>query len=185
MMFQEEIKTRLLYLFLQIQGRKVTQEIVKFQCSYKLKQTIIPIYSLRYISESSLSEFGNNFMVEKKLPGNLIDKSAISAILRIIIPIYTIYLLFILSIFFVFIPMSKKQMMDQKKEMISELTQSSWSLLSEYNKRVKQGELTLENAQNLAIERVRNLRYGPESKDYFWIIDYQHKVVMHPYLPGL
>ncbi len=46
--------------------------------------------------------------------------------------------------------MSKNHMMEQKKEMINELTQSSLSLLSDYNKQVEQGELTLDDASQIS-----------------------------------
>ncbi|MCK5100127.1 MAG: cache domain-containing protein, partial [Desulfobacteraceae bacterium] len=98
---------------------------------------------------------------------------------------YATYILFILSVFLIFVPMLEKQMMDQKKDMIHELTESTLSLLSEFEQRVKLGELTPEDARNNAVERIRHLRYGPEGKDYFWIVDMQHKIIMHPYVPDL
>ncbi len=63
--------------------------------------------------------------------------------------------------------MMKKHTMDQKKKMIHELTGSAWSLLSEYDQRVKLGELRLEDAKKQAVDQIRTLRYGPEGKDYF------------------
>nr|NJM02042.1 PAS domain S-box protein [Desulfobacula sp.] len=59
------------------------------------------------------------------------------------------------------------------------------SLLSEYNQRAASGELTLEDAKARAAQRIRNLRYGRDGREYFWIIDMQLKVIMHPYMPGL
>ena len=35
------------------------------------------------------------------------------------------------------------------------------------------------------MNRIRKLRYGPEGKDYFWIIDMHPRGIMHPYLPDL
>jgi len=115
----------------------------------------------------------------------LTKRKLFSASLRIIIPLYATFILFALSIFLVFVPMWKTHMMDQKKEMIRELTDSTWSLLSEYDLRVKQGELTLENARQEAINQIRTLRYGVEGKDYFWINDMHPRMVMHPYFSEL
>ncbi len=112
-------------------------------------------------------------------------KNVFSAAFKIIVPLYTTYILFILSVFLVFVPMMKKNMMAQKKNMIQELTDSTWSLLSEYNQRVKLGELTIYDAKQQAIDQIRILRYGPEGKDYFWIINMQNRVIMHPYVPDL
>lgn len=36
-----------------------------------------------------------------------------------------------------------------------------------------------------AMDMVRNLRYGPDGKDYFWINDMVPRMVMHPYKPEL
>ncbi|MGD8971256.1 MAG: cache domain-containing protein, partial [Desulfobacterales bacterium] len=36
-----------------------------------------------------------------------------------------------------------------------------------------------------AVEELRRLRYGPESKDYFWINDMHPHLIMHPYRPDL
>ncbi len=109
----------------------------------------------------------------------------IKSSLRIIIPLYVIYLIFALSIFLVFLPLLKRHMLDQKKAMIHELTESAWSLLSEYDQRSGTGEFTLEEAQKRAANRIRGLRYGPEGKDYFWILDMHANVIMHPYVTAL
>ena len=117
--------------------------------------------------------------------GGSIKKQAFTASLKIIIPLYATYILFVVSILAVFLPLLKNHMMGQKKEMIHSLTESTWSLLSEYEQRVKQGELSLEDAQKRAVSRIRSLRYGMEGKDYFWILDMQNKVIMHPYVSDL
>ncbi|SDU67076.1 cache domain-containing protein, partial [Desulfobacula phenolica] len=108
---------------------------------------------------------------------------------RIIIPLCITFVLFTVSIFLIFVPSLKKYMMDQEKKMLHEMNNSSisvtYSLLSEYNQRVISGELTLQDAQSRANKRIRNLRYGPEDQDYFWIIDMQHRVLMHPFLPDI
>ncbi|CCK78637.1 cache domain-containing protein [Desulfobacula toluolica] len=124
-------------------------------------------------------------MIENRTSDKFIKKKALSSSLRIIIPLYATYVLFVLSVFLVFIPNEKKHMMNLKKEIIRELTVTAWSLLSEYDQRVRQGELSIETAEQSAIRQIRNLRYGPEGKDYFWIVDMQHRVIMHPYMPEL
>ncbi|MBI9087597.1 MAG: cache domain-containing protein [Desulfobacterium sp.] len=105
--------------------------------------------------------------------------------LKIIIPLWITFFLFLLSLFFVFIPSLKTHMMDQKKAMIHELTDSAWSLVADYYHRVELGELSLADAQSRAKERIKGLRYGPDGKDYFWINDLYPRMIMHPYVPGL
>jgi signal transduction histidine kinase len=112
-------------------------------------------------------------------------KRAIKASMKIIVPLYLTYFLLVLCVFIFLLPLIKNQMMDQKKKMIHYLTENTWSLLSEYDQRVKNGELSLEDAQQRAVKRIKNLRYGPERKDYFWIQDMENRVIMHPYLSEL
>lgn len=75
--------------------------------------------------------------------------------------------------------------MEDKKEMIAELTNTAWSLIDEFNRELNDSTLPLHEAQKLAKERVAQIRYGPNQKDYFWIIDNTPIMVMHPYRPDL
>jgi len=93
--------------------------------------------------------------------------------------------LFVITLFFIFVPSINTHMMAQKKESIHELANSAWSLLFDFHERVNKGEFSLEVAQSRAAEQIRNMRYGPEGKDYFWINDMHPKMIMHPYLTSL
>ena len=98
--------------------------------------------------------------------------------LKILVPLYLTYIVFLFSAFFIFVPQQKKQLMDQKKETIRQLTNSALSLLSELENKAAQGEISSEQARERAINQIRNMRYGAEGKDYFWIND------MHPLSNG-
>ncbi|MBI9052964.1 MAG: cache domain-containing protein [Bacteroidales bacterium] len=71
--------------------------------------------------------------------------------------------------------------MDKKREMLSELVNATWSLIEEYNQDYADSLISLQEAKDLSIKRIEKIRYGKESKDYFWIIDMQPKMIMHPY----
>ncbi len=105
--------------------------------------------------------------------------------LSIVILSFLAVALFILSIFIVILPRFEKTILDGKKEMISELTQSVCSLIEEYHQEAETFQLSLDSAQNMALERVQKMRYGQELKDYFWIIDLHPNMIMHPYRPEL
>ncbi len=120
-----------------------------------------------------------------KIAGQPLTKKTLLGSLKIIIPLYLTYTIFALSIFFYFIPQLKVHMLDQKKQTILQLTNSTISLLSEINSQIQKGEITLFKAQKEAIHQIRNLKYGHEGKDYFWIIDMHPFMVMHPYQPEL
>lgn len=104
---------------------------------------------------------------------------------RIILPTLLAVGLFIISIFAVIIPAFRSNIMDRKRDMTRELTNSAWSVLLEYSEAEKKGLLSRLEAQKRAISDIRFLRYGEERKDYFWITDMLPRMVMHPYKPEL
>lgn len=106
-------------------------------------------------------------------------------ILRIGLPVGLTMLLFVAAMFFVMLPAFEDAMIEAKKETIRELTRVVWELLRHYEERVQTGELSLEDAQNRAQNRIRALRYGAEGKDYFWINTLEPRLIMHPYRPDL
>lgn len=104
---------------------------------------------------------------------------------NIISPAVLTFALFLGLIFAFIIPTMRSNIIERKKEMIRELTHSAWSELQGTYRQEVAGTLSREAAQLAAIERVRAMRYGPESKDYFWISDTRTHMVMHPYRPDL
>ncbi|MFN2357971.1 MAG: cache domain-containing protein [Desulfotignum sp.] len=117
--------------------------------------------------------------------GKLINQKPLSDVLCILIPLYVTYIIFALGMFLVFIPRHESQLLDQKKETIRQLTNSAVSLLADYEARINQGEMTPEAARHKAVDRIRNLRYGLQGKDYFWINDMHPFMIMHPFRPDL
>ena len=115
------------------------------------------------------------------MPQNYLNRFFISIVLPSILAIG----LFILTIFVVILPSSERNIMEGKKEMISELTNSVCSLMEEYQQEALDNLIPPDSARALAVERVRRIRYGDEQKDYFWIIDKQPMMIMHPYRPEL
>ena len=115
------------------------------------------------------------------MPGKELNKFFFSIVFPSILAIG----LFILSIYLVIIPSFEGNIMDEKKVMISELTNTAWSLLEEFDLEYKRGNFTKEEAQKLAASRIEQIRYGRENKDYFWIIDLHPTMIMHPYTSEL
>jgi signal transduction histidine kinase len=104
---------------------------------------------------------------------------------RIILPAVATVLLFVLTIFLLIIPAVENRLMEGKREMIRELTETAWSTLAFYADRAETGELSRAAARRRAAAHLRRLRYGPEAKDYFWINDLHPRMVMHPYRPDM
>ncbi|PKO00942.1 MAG: hypothetical protein CVU42_02160 [Chloroflexi bacterium HGW-Chloroflexi-4] len=108
-----------------------------------------------------------------------------SFILRIFLPTFLAIALFLTAIWVFVIPSFENTLLDRKRELIRELTNSAISILTSYHKEELAGSLYREEAQALAIDRVQSLRYGAEDKDYFWIQDLKPTMIMHPYRPEL
>ncbi|MFT5702445.1 MAG: PAS domain S-box-containing protein/putative nucleotidyltransferase with HDIG domain [Desulforhopalus sp.] len=104
---------------------------------------------------------------------------------RIALPVFFTILLFVFIIFFVLLPQLEESFFARKKEMIRELTETTWSLIGTYHEREISGELSKAEAQKRAVLRISKLRYGPEGKDYFWINDMVPRMIMHPYRADL
>jgi len=101
--------------------------------------------------------------------------------IRLVLPAFLAIGLFVFSIFFYIIPAFKSSIMERKKEMIQQLTNSAVSILDKYDREIKENGYDREKAMELAKKDIRYLRYGRENKDYFWIIDTGPNMIMHPY----
>ena len=108
-----------------------------------------------------------------------------SWLFRILLPTLLTVGLFVVILFVIGIPMLEDLIFQRQRTMIRMLTESAWSVLAHQEEKVRQGALSLEEAQEAARQEVRAMRYGPRMKDYFWINDMRPRMVMHPYSPEL
>lgn len=106
-------------------------------------------------------------------------------LLQVALPPLLSILLFIVIIFRFLFPAMEEIVYDRERDMIRNLTFSVWSLLDIYSKRELSGELTREEAQQKVLDRIREMRYGRDMKDYFWINDLHPRMIMHPYRTDL
>ncbi len=99
----------------------------------------------------------------------------------------------ILSLIFILIgvelavvPHFGDHMMEQKMNSTRQVVEVAYGLVDDYGKKVKEGKLSLEEAQSRAKEEIKQLRYS--GKEYFWINDLGTPVprmIMHPTVPSL
>ena len=66
----------------------------------------------------------------------------------------------------------------QMEEQTRRLVEVAGSLAESYQRRVETGEMTLEEAQTAALQRIGDLRY--DGDQYFWINDMDGILLMHP-----
>jgi signal-transduction protein with cAMP-binding, CBS, and nucleotidyltransferase domain/predicted metal-dependent phosphoesterase TrpH/PAS domain-containing protein len=105
--------------------------------------------------------------------------------IRIFLPTLFAIALFLAALWGIILPSFKNTLLERKREMIRELTNSAWSVLASYQRDEENGLLTRQQAQEMAASRIESLRYGAEGKDYFWIQDLQPRMIMHPYRTDL
>lgn len=115
----------------------------------------------------------------------MMDKKSNKFIYSIVMPTILAISMFVVSFYVIIIPFFEQSMMDRKKEMLSELTNTAWSVLAEYKDAYESGSLSIKEAQDGAAAQIEKMRYGKEQKDYFWIISSSPTMIMHPYRPEL
>jgi PAS domain S-box-containing protein len=106
-------------------------------------------------------------------------------LLNILLPVLLTLVLFVVALFQIVIPRFEGIVMERKREMIREMTHVVWHIADHYRSEVREGRLTEEQARQSAIDQVRNMRYGSDAKDYFWIIDFGPRMIMHPFREDL
>ena len=101
-----------------------------------------------------------------------------------IISISVITIILVTSgIIFYMLPLIRNKLMDEKKAKTKNLVEVAYSIADEYGTRVKAGEITEDEAKNLALKDIKALRY--DEKNYFWINDLAPKMIMHPIKPEM
>jgi len=105
--------------------------------------------------------------------------------LRAVTPPLLSILLFGLAIWFFFLPSFKTHILNDRRDMLSQMTQICWDIMDDLETQVKNHQLTRKEAQARAIREIKAIRYGPGLKDYFWINDMSGLMIMHPYRKNL
>ncbi len=108
-----------------------------------------------------------------------------SFLLKVLLPVVLTLVLFVVALYQIVIPRFEEIVLDRKREMIREMTESVWHIADRYHQEVLQGRMTDEEAQRWTISQVQHLRYGEEGKDYFWITDHQPRMIVHPFRDDL
>lgn len=92
-------------------------------------------------------------------------------------------LFFAIGLFGFVMPQIKNALYKQKQSSVQHLVDASVSLLNHYKAQVDQGRLSVKDAQEQAMENVRQLRF--ENGNYTWINDMDSVMLMHPAKPDM
>ena len=109
----------------------------------------------------------------------------LSFAINFFLPVILSLTLFIVALFVILIPYFEDTLLERKRENIRQLTQVAWGVLNEAAEEVENNQLSLEQAQTLAKNRIEAMRYGVDNKDYFWLQDTTPRILMHPYRKDL
>jgi len=110
-----------------------------------------------------------------------LDQITIKNRVRLLI-IFAIGLFFIFSIAY-FSWAFTVSLNHQKTQQIEYITETALGVLKTYSQEVKDGKMTLKEAQEAAKEAIASMRF--DDKNYIWINDYNGIMVMHPAKPEL
>lgn len=73
----------------------------------------------------------------------------------------------------------EEALMEKKREMIYELVSTAHSSVGMFEEKVQKGELTQEQAQSIALDYLRGMRYGYNNENSFWVHDRTSKMLVH------
>lgn len=104
---------------------------------------------------------------------------------RWIIPVLIPLILFVLFNTYYSAPLLRENMIREKESQIKDLTEMGISILKHFHSMEEEGKLTQREAQRQASSLIRDIRFGPQEKDYYWINDYEPTLVVHPFRPDL
>ncbi|MBU0473397.1 MAG: cache domain-containing protein [Bacteroidetes bacterium] len=95
-----------------------------------------------------------------------------------------ILVLFISSVYFKIIPEFSKLVYTERELGIKENVEIAYAFIEAQYQKVQNGEISETEAKKVALEAIRKLRYD-NGVGYFWIYDYEAKMIMHPIKPEM
>ncbi|HDQ39754.1 MAG TPA: response regulator [Desulfonatronum sp.] len=95
-------------------------------------------------------------------------------------------LFFVLMVFGILLSLMEQELMNSRRNSLKALVDVAFNLVSEYDQRVRSGELSLGEAKQRFISRIQSMRF--QNHDYFWIQDNllpYPTMIVHPADPSL
>lgn len=82
-------------------------------------------------------------------------------------------------------PYLRNSIYEAKENQIFDMVNSADSLLRGFYQQELTGEKSRTELQQQAIAAIKNMRYGPDSLNYFWLTDHQPALIAHPFREDL
>ncbi|MFP6562254.1 methyl-accepting chemotaxis protein [Paraburkholderia sp. B3] len=81
--------------------------------------------------------------------------------------------------------MTRQGMLDDRKDLLAQQTESAMGLIAGYQKQAASGQLSTDDAKRQALAALRNMRYGADQSGYFGIYDSQTVALLVPPRPDM
>ena len=75
----------------------------------------------------------------------------------------------------------RRTLIEDRKVKTQHIVESAYGVLAHFDRLVQSGKMPPDEARKAAADTLRALRYG--GKEYYWIHDLDHRVIMHPTKP--
>ena len=105
--------------------------------------------------------------------------------LKLMLPSFIVFTVFMVMIFGFFVPFLEKKHLENKEALSRHLVELVIDYLSSFQRDLPPDFITEDIAKKRALNRIRDFRFGNEAKDYFWILDSNGVVLMHPFRPDI
>ncbi len=105
--------------------------------------------------------------------------------LQLALPVVGTVGTFVVASLVVILPAFRDNLMRDKREATRDHLAVAWSVVARCYEWEASGRMTREEAQDEACNLLRDMRYGADGRDYFWVNDLDARMVMHPYRPDL
>ncbi len=92
--------------------------------------------------------------------------------------VISIVALFLFSYFIFILPIIEEDLIKNKEDDVSHAVEVAYGIIESYSKLEESGSISLSEAQETAKNLISQIKYN--SNEYFWINDYDLKMVMHP-----
>ncbi len=88
-----------------------------------------------------------------------------------------------LTLLLYILPLFERMIMEEKKLATRHVVEVAFHAVEEFGEKARSGVMSLEDAQNLAKQQIKGIRY--QGQEYFWINDLRPHMIMHPTKPEL
>lgn len=105
--------------------------------------------------------------------------------LKLLVVIFTLLICSTLLYIFWILPSLRDDIYQEKMVHTREMVDVGFSILQRYHTLEQEGAINTEEAKQQAAQMIRELNYGERGLDYFWINNYDHYVIVHPFRPDL